>query len=250
MKNVVIINGSVRKKGTHDLLKDFSKLLAAHNVNSEIINLGEQKIEACAGCERCITKGSCPLKDDVDSIFEKIKEADGIVLGSPIYLRQISGTLKTLIDRGCSWYHRSPLVGKPIMFALSTQVTGIKQAIAYLKDLSVQWGTIYCGSISRNVFNRESLKKDKIPKKFLKYLDGNQRRDYKPSIKEVIEFNTQKVLAIHIVPLDKEYWTSNSYLDLPYYYPCKISAFKRFPGWIYFVFLNNLIGKNKRVKKE
>ncbi len=244
MNKIVMINGSPRKKGTYNLLKDLSKKIPHNEI--QIINLGDYNLKDCAGCENCIMKGPCPLKDEGIQILDKLKDADGIILGSPIYLRQISGILKVLIDRTCSWYHRSPLVGKPILFAFSTQVTGIKEAAAYLKDLSVQWGTIYCGYISRNVFNREALSADKVMKRFTKYMDLKQKKTYRPSLKEIIEFNTQKVLAVNIVPLDKKYWEESGYFGKPYFYPCKISIHKRLIGWIFFSFLNKIISKNKQ----
>lgn len=243
MSKVLIINGSIRKKSTYSLLKRIESLFESDSV--EFVNIKDFEIKACIGCENCLRKGFCNIKDSAGILLDKMSAADGIVIGTPVYLRQISGYLKMLIDRGCAWYHRSPLVGKPIFFVTATQVSGSKQVIRYLNDLSVQWGTINAGSVSRSMFNLNKDFKANMLRKFQYYLHDNNRRKYKPSLKQLIEFYTQKVLAIHVLPLDKEYWSGKGYLDKPYYYPCKISPVKRLIGFLYFKMLSYIIGKNK-----
>jgi len=160
-------------------------------------------------------------------------------------MRQLSGYIKVLFDRGCAWYHRSPLIGKPIFFVTATQVTGSKPTIKYLNDLSVQWGTINTGNISRNTFNIKNEVKSKSLYNFKFYLEEKNKRKYTPTLKQIIEFNTQKVLAINILPLDREYWAAKGYIDRPYFYNCRINLFKRFAGAIYYKILNYFISKNK-----
>lgn len=150
-----------------------------------------------------------------------------------------------LIDRGCAWYHRSPLVGKPIFFVTTTQVTGSKQAIEYLKDLSTQWGTIDTGYISRKMFTLDKEIDDKRLSLFRYYLNDKNKLNYRPTIKQIIEFNTQKVLAVNILALDLEYWTKKGYINKPYYYKCKINIFKRLFGIMYYKILSYFISKNK-----
>lgn len=241
---IVMINGSLRKKNTFELLKKMKHKINHFDV--EIIQLSSLVIKPCIGCENCMRNGNCHYNDDMDLITKKLIEADGIVIGSPIHLRQISGMLKVVIDRGCSWYHRSPLVGKPILFALTTQVTGINQTRAYLKDLSIQWGCKYSGCIVRNTFHSEVAIKEKELKKFLYHLNPNNYNKYKPKFKEIIEFQTQKVLAQEILPLDKEYWNEKGFFNKPYFYKCKIGIIKRIIGYLYYKLLSNIISNNKK----
>ncbi len=243
MKNILIINGSIRKKTTYSLLKRLEPLLDQCKV--EFLNIGDYNIKPCIGCENCILKGACHIKDDANLILEKLKRADGIILSSPVYLRQISGYVKLLIDRGCSWYHRSPLVGKPIFFVSTTQASGTKATIKYFNDLSVQWGTINTGSLSRNLFNLDKKIADNLLYRFIFFLEDNNKYKYKPSLKQIIEFNTQKVLAINVIPLDKKHWIKHQYVNQPYYYKCNINILKRIVGSIYFKILSHFIGKNK-----
>jgi len=245
MAKILIINGSQRKKTTYNLLNNLTEYLSEHEI--EFINVGDYQVKPCVGCEHCLRKGTCPIKDDAKIVLDKMVEADGIIIGSPIYLRHIPGYLKNIFDRGCAWYHRSPLVGKPMFFVMTTQVTGRKNALKYLKDLSVQWGTIDTGTVSRTTFtlDKNPLKKDLI--EFKKYLNKDNLKHYKPSFKRIIEFQTQKILAEEILPIDLVFWKEQGYINRPYFFQCKINLCKRTIGFIYYKFLKNIIAKNKRV---
>ena len=109
------INGSHRPdKNTRYLIEKTIKsaIRAAKDipVNSEIINLSELKLEYCKACFGCNTK-KCSIQDDVEMVFDKMKGADGIIVGSPVYLYDVSGRLKTLMDRsrGLIFYPEDPL---------------------------------------------------------------------------------------------------------------------------------------------
>ncbi len=244
MKNVLIINGSIRKKATFSLLKRIESLLDDYEVT--FLNIKDFDIKPCIGCENCMREGTCNIKDEANILLTKISDSDGVIIGSPVYLRQISGYLKVLIDRGCVWYHRSPLVGKPVFFVTTTQVTGSSAAIRYFNDLSVQWGTINAGHISRNMFNLEKIIEKESLNKFKHYLEDRNKRNYKPTIRQIIEFNTQKVLGVNILPLDMVYWEDKGYVDKPYFYDCKMNVFKRLIGASYYKLLTYFITKNKR----
>lgn len=242
MKKILIINASIRRKSTYALLKQVETHLGSYEV--EFLDIKDFDVSPCVGCENCLRNGQCNIRDGAQELLDKMSNADGLVIGTPVYIRQISGYLKLLIDRGCAWYHRSPLVGKPIFFVTSTQVSGSKQALAYLKDVSIQWGTIYAGALSRNMFNIEDAVPSKSVSKFLYYMDGNNKQYFKPSLKNILEFYTQKVLAIHVLPLDHKFWSEKGYLDQRYFYKCKINVFKRIIGYAYFRMLSHFIGKN------
>ena len=232
MKKIVIINSSIRRKNTYNLLQRLGKMLKAYD--TEFIEIRDYKIKPCTGCENCLKNGRCLIGDDADMLLKKIEEADGIIIGTPVYLRQITGSLKLLIDRTCAWYHRPPLAGKPIFFATTTQASGAAQTAGYLKDLSRQWGTIYTGNVSRTMFNLDRELPNKALSKFVFFLEPHNRRKFRPGFKDVIEFNTQKLLAAHVLPLDREYWAEKSYLSSPYYYACRLGPVKRLTGFIYF----------------
>lgn len=103
--NVVIINASYRPVDgqTHTLLNFFSKGIreANPNVNINVINLSEQNITMCKGHLYCWThnNGKCVIDDDFEKIADKIKNADIIVWGFPVYSHTIPASLKILLER-------------------------------------------------------------------------------------------------------------------------------------------------------
>jgi multimeric flavodoxin WrbA len=97
------INGSHRaNRNTRYLVEQTMKatVKAAKDIpiETEIINLSELKLEYCKACYKCNTE-ECSINDDVNLVFDKMKKSDGIIIGSPVYLYNVSGRLKTLMDR-------------------------------------------------------------------------------------------------------------------------------------------------------
>lgn len=100
-KKVLILSGSPRKGGNSDLLCDEFLRGAKESGNQvEKIFVREKKIGYCMACYYCREhQGVCAIKDDMAEILEKIREADVIVMSSPVYFYSIDAQMKTLIDR-------------------------------------------------------------------------------------------------------------------------------------------------------
>ena len=97
MKKVVALLGTKRKANTYKLLMQIKDLLAENNTELEIIELYKYDIKDCTGCDICVLKGECALKDDVHQIMDALSKANGIILASPVYLQQVSGKIKTFL---------------------------------------------------------------------------------------------------------------------------------------------------------
>ena len=98
--NILIINGSPRKGGNTELLAEaFAKGASAqHHV--EIVSVRDYKVNPCLGCKACFkSNGICAQKDDMSVIYEKVSQADMLVIASPVYFYGISAQLKAVIDR-------------------------------------------------------------------------------------------------------------------------------------------------------
>ena len=100
MSNVVVITTSLRAKSNSDILAE--QLIsgakdAGHNV--EHISLKGKSIGFCIGCLVCQKTQRCVLRDDAVQIAEKVKNADTLVFVTPIYYYEMSGQMKTLLDR-------------------------------------------------------------------------------------------------------------------------------------------------------
>lgn len=100
---VIAINGSPRENGnTYFVLSKMAKELEKDKIETEIIQIGKQKIHGCIGCGYCFQSenNKCSITDDiVNESLDNIRKADGIILGSPTYYAGIAGTMKSFLDR-------------------------------------------------------------------------------------------------------------------------------------------------------
>lgn len=100
-KKIVVFNGSPRKNGyTAKLLEE--AIRGAQSTGAEVTRyeLNAEGIRGCQGCYFCRANEGCSIKDDVLApMYEEIKEADGILFGSPIYFYEITGQAKMWLDR-------------------------------------------------------------------------------------------------------------------------------------------------------
>ena len=100
MSRVVIITTSLRTRSNSDILAEKvaeGAKAAGHEV--EVISLKDKTISFCKGCLACQKTFKCVIKDDAMEIAEKVKEADTLVFTTPIYYYEMSGQMKTLLDR-------------------------------------------------------------------------------------------------------------------------------------------------------
>ncbi|WP_346857452.1 flavodoxin family protein [uncultured Draconibacterium sp.] len=99
---VVAFNGSPRREGnTAILIDEMFKILNAKGIETEKIQLGNKPVHGCTACGKCreIQDGKCHIKNDhLNYCIEKMIEADGIILGSPVYFADVTSEIKALID--------------------------------------------------------------------------------------------------------------------------------------------------------
>ena len=97
---VLMINGSPHTDGNTALaLKEMGKVFADNNIDYEIVNIGTNAIRGCIACGTCQTKGQCVFDDMVNEVNAKFKEADGLVVGSPVYYASANASVIALLDR-------------------------------------------------------------------------------------------------------------------------------------------------------
>lgn len=242
MLKVVAINSSNRKMNTYGLILQVKKILNDDNIDVEIVNLFDYDIKTCIGCEHCLIKGSCVLTDQTLEIMDKIKLSDGIILSSPVYMENVSGKLKTFVDRTCSWFHRPEIYGKPVLLISTTKGSGLKSTLKYLERVTIQWGGFNAGKIGRTIRNIDNkIKRDECDN-FIKHLNM-RKEDYKPSLSSLTNFQVQKVLAYKLGGLDGKYWEEKGWITDIYYFKCRINIFKRLTALALGGFLNKVVKK-------
>ena len=97
---VLILNGSPRKNGnTTILLDEACKVFDKEGIEYKIIDVGQKNIRGCAGCGYCSTHDECAIKDEVNEAAKYFKDADGLLVASPVYYASPNGTLISFLDR-------------------------------------------------------------------------------------------------------------------------------------------------------
>ncbi|MGA3097201.1 MAG: flavodoxin family protein [Bryobacteraceae bacterium] len=100
---VVAINGSARRGGNTAILLGYVLgELEKEGIETELVEMSGAVVHGCLACRKCSTRQDrrCSQKDDMGNVFiEKMDQADGILLGSPTYVTDVSAEMKALIDR-------------------------------------------------------------------------------------------------------------------------------------------------------
>ena len=97
---VLLLNGSPHADGsTNRALVDVGKELNKEGIETEIIHIGNKAIRGCTACCSCYKNGACVFDDGVNEFNQKFKDADGLVVGSPVYYASANGTLISFLDR-------------------------------------------------------------------------------------------------------------------------------------------------------
>ena len=101
MKQVLLVNGSPHENGcVFTALSEIQSQLTKDGVASEIFQLSNRPVRGCIDCRACKKTGRCAFSDDVcNALLEKMLQADGVILGSPVYYAGANGALCAVLDR-------------------------------------------------------------------------------------------------------------------------------------------------------
>lgn len=158
---ILLISASPRKEKsqTFILAKEVLKGASLRGAKTETIHLCNLKIGFCRHCESChMNIMRCPVKDDAMPLLGKMLESDGIIFASPVYIHQITGYLKMLLDRSSHLIHCQRLEGKYVS-AVATAGGGPQDgAVEYLKNYALICGAQFLGAVSTIVPLKENVK--------------------------------------------------------------------------------------------
>lgn len=99
---VIAINGSPKPEGnTYQALTIVKEQLEKDGIETEIYHIGNKAIHGCIACGGCARNKNekCVIDDEVNEMIQKMKAADGIIIGSPVYYASMAGTMKCFLDR-------------------------------------------------------------------------------------------------------------------------------------------------------
>ena len=181
---IIIINGSPRRAGaTSKILHKISNELSKRkDVNIQFVDILDLNILQCKGCGTCYKTGKCFIKDDAEKLVKDIYEADAIIIGSPTYASNVSGVLKTFIDRG-HFVIEQLLYDKYAISVSTFENYGGDETIKVLNNLFTYSGALLSGQIKVKIsFNMDPINKkisnkiDKISNRL--YCDISNRKKY------------------------------------------------------------------------
>lgn len=122
---VLLINGSPHENGcTFTALSEVAKALNAQDIDTQLFHIGKKPVHGCIACGACTKLGKCVFNDDAaNEMLALMQEADGIVIGSPVYYAGPNGALCALLDRV---FHSggAKLVFKPAAAVVSARRSG------------------------------------------------------------------------------------------------------------------------------
>lgn len=168
---VLLINGSPKAGGcTYTALNVVAKELENSGIETEIFQVGNKPIRGCIGCGMCAKNGNglCQFDDDVvNSLIEKCKTIDGIVVGSPVHYASASGAITSLMDR---LFYAG---GKNLAFKPGAVIASCRRggASAALDQLTKHFGITNMPVVSSNYWN---MVHGNTPEEVLKDEEGVQ----------------------------------------------------------------------------
>ena len=158
---------SPRKDGnTAVLLKTALAKAAEADADTELLCLAGKTISSCDACRSCLKTGRCHIKDDMQEIYAKLQEADGIIFASPVYFWDITAPAKALIDRTFAFYENSGLRNKVAGVVVTSQRSGAARVIETFNGFFTNQKMISVGRADgitgdEGYTDKESVRKDK-----------------------------------------------------------------------------------------
>lgn len=158
---VIGINASPRKKSSTDkLLSSLLDGASASGCEIQHITLCDYSIDDCRACESCYRTGLCVLQDEFLDIYDLMLESDGIILSSPNYINNVTGYMKTFLDRMADTVHCQRLLGKYAAAVSTAGGSGAVEVAAYLNQSMFIMGASIVGAVSVNISEGEEIFKN------------------------------------------------------------------------------------------
>jgi len=147
---ILAIHGSPRtiRSSTRTLANFVLEGAGDAGAETEIVDLCDLRVSPCTACEGCSFNGICVYDDDVPALVARMKEVDGIVFASPVYIDNVSGQMKLFFDRLADAIHYQVLAGKYGCSVATTHTSGGDEVVAYQNHVLNYLGVMAVGGIS------------------------------------------------------------------------------------------------------
>lgn len=184
------ISASPRKEKSQTLVLLKETLEGAEKLGAmtELVQLPDLKIEFCLACEHCHKKKGCIIDDDVFGLLDKFLESDGFILATPVYIRQVTASLKAVMDRSSHFIHCQRLLGKYAGCIVTSGGGRGEEVLDYIKDYVITCGAQYVGGVSTKSPLNQTAKEQ--ARKLGKNLIGaiKERKNYPEQLVQIKKF--------------------------------------------------------------
>jgi multimeric flavodoxin WrbA len=203
--------------------------------NFEYIFLNEIDLKICDGCHIYLLHGEkkCPLKDSAE-IFNKILSADGLVLGSPVYVSQVTGLMKNFIDRFSFLCHHPQMYDQHCMVISTTGFMDLGPVLTFLEKVALVWGVrseTKLGIVTPPDKTQAAIGEDKrIAAAAKQFHQKLQSKKWSPHLSQLIQFRAQKAFLTDekIKKLSsRDYQYYSKLKKQSYHIPVKINLIKK-----------------------
>ena len=157
MKKVLVISSSLRKNSNSEQLAvSLAEGAKSAGNEVEVVSLRDKEIKFCVGCLACQKTQRCFMHDDADAIREKMLHADVLVFATPIYYYEMSGQMKTLLDRMNPLYSSDYRFRKVYMLSVAAEdeettpekaVNGLQGWVDCFEKAELA-GSLFCGGLN------------------------------------------------------------------------------------------------------
>ena len=234
--------GNAQKRHTFEATEQFlKKLQSLGDVECEMVQLSDFRLETCRGCRLCIDKGEelCPLKDDRDLLIEKILNSDGVLFSTPNYSFQVSGWMKIFLDRMGYVFHRPLFFGRTFTCLVNEGIYGGKKIVRYLNFVGFGLGfhvvkgasILTIVPVTKEMQEKNDRIIDDLSRRF--YLRLTKEKFTSPSFLRLFFFRmARSSMGVMLNEKNRDYvfYRNNGWFESDYYYPVKLGAFKRWFG--------------------
>jgi len=147
---ILAIHGSPRtiRSTTRQLVSFVLAGAEDAGAETEIIDLADLRVVPCTACDACAINGVCVNDDDVAGLVARMKEADALIFGSPVYIDNVSGQMKVFFDRLADAIHYQQLAGKFGCSVATTAESGGDEVVAYENHVLNYLGVVAVGGMS------------------------------------------------------------------------------------------------------
>ncbi len=124
---------SPRKEGNTEILVTHALASAQEaGAETEMLHVADLDIAPCDACGACAADGACIVEDDMQTVYEKLYQADGLIFGTPVYFFNVSAQAKAVIDRTYACLMKGKLRGKVAAVIAAARRVGAGQVLSLM----------------------------------------------------------------------------------------------------------------------